>query len=263
MHGAESAGSHGDPGSRQGIVAKEPRRRPRALFALAICLVGACSSACAKPPDADSLRALRLALVGAIEAEGVRDSSTLAALRVVPRHEFVPPEYRRLAYWDEALPIGHGQTISQPSVVATMTEALHPRPGMKVLEIGTGSGYQAAVLAQIGCRVYTIEIIPALAEGARARLKRTGYGSVRVRTGDGYLGWPEAAPFDAIILTAAPEEVPPVLVAQLAAGGRLVAPVGREGEVQELTLIEKDVHGALKRTALLPVRFVPMRKGAP
>ena len=171
-------------------------------------------------------------------------------MRVVPPHQFVPPAYRELAYWDEALPIGHGQTISQPYIVAFMTAALRPRPGMKVLEVGTGSGYQAAVLAQVGCQFHTIEIIAALADSARARLRRLGYSAVQVRHGDGYVGWPEAGPFEAVILTAAPDQVPPALVAQLAPG-RLLAPVGGEGEVQELTLIEKDARGAVKRSELL------------
>ena len=211
--------------------------------------------------DRDTMLERRLALVRSIERQGIRDSSTLAAMRAVPRHEFVPIEYREHAYLDEPLPIGREQTISQPFIVAYMTEALHLRPGMKVLEVGTGSGYQAAVLAEMGCRVHTIEIIQALADGARTRLERLGYAGIQVRHGDGYLGWPEAAPFDAILLTAAPERVPPVLVAQLAPGGRLIAPVGGEVEVQKLVLLEKNPTGRVKRTELLPVRFVPMRKG--
>jgi protein-L-isoaspartate(D-aspartate) O-methyltransferase len=208
----------------------------------------------------ESFRDQRLALVAAIEAQGVRDSATLAALRAVPRHEFVPPAYREAAYLDQALPIAHEQTISQPYVVAVMTEASRPRPGMKVLEVGTGSGYQAAVLAETGCRVYTIEIVKALADSARVLLRRLGYESVEVRHGDGYMGWPEAAPFDAIVVTAAPETIPKPLVEQLAPGGRLVAPIGAQDEVQELTLLEKDARGNVKRTRMLPVQFVPMRK---
>ena len=181
-------------------------------------------------------------------------------MRAVPRHEFVLPRDRAAAYEDHPLPIGAGQTISQPSLVAFMTEALRPRPGINVLEIGTGSGYQAAVLAEIGCRVHSIEIVRALADGARARLERLGYGRVTVRHGDGYLGWPEVAPFDAIILTAAPDSVPSALVRQLAPGGRLVAPVGPEDGVQELVLLEKDEAGQVHTRPLLPVRFVPMRK---
>jgi protein-L-isoaspartate(D-aspartate) O-methyltransferase len=217
---------------------------------------GSCSAA----PAGDSLRAQRLALVRSIEAHGVRDSATLAAMRAVPRHEFVPAPQRRLAYLDEPLPIGHDQTISQPFIVAFMTEALGARAGLRTLEIGTGSGYQAAVLAEIGCRVWTIEIVRDLADSARMRLARLGYRDVRVRHGDGYLGWPEAAPFDAIVLTAAPDSVPAALIAQLAPGGRLVAPVGGQDQVQELVVIDKDARGNLTRRPLLPVRFVPMRR---
>lgn len=240
-----------------------PRAGVRALrlglAAVALSLAAGLPAACAPAPDAAALRARRAALVDAIAAGGVRDSLTLAALRAVPRHEFVPRELAALAYLDEPLPIGHGQTISQPTIVAVMTEALRPRPGLRVLEVGTGSGYQAAVLAQAGCRVHSIEIIRALADSARARLARLGYREVRVRHGDGYLGWPEAAPFDAIILTAAPERLPQPLVDQLAPGGRLVAPIGPEGAVQELQLVVKDAHGRLRVEKLLAVRFVPMR----
>ena len=212
----------------------------------------------AEPAAERAFRERRAALVDAIAAGGVRDSATLAALRAVPRHEFVPRGQAARAYADEALPIGLGQTISQPTIVAIMTEALRPRPGLRVLEVGTGSGYQAAVLAAAGCRVHSIEILPPLADSARARLARLGY-RVEVRAGDGYAGWPEAAPFDAIIVTAAPERVPQPLLDQLAPGGRLVAPVGEEGAVQELRLLEKDARGRVRVTKLLPVRFVPMR----
>jgi protein-L-isoaspartate(D-aspartate) O-methyltransferase len=235
-------------------------RIDRLALAAGTLLVTFGAGSCSAAPASDSLRAQRLALVRSIEAQGVRDSATLAAMRTVPRHEFVPAELRPYAYDDRPLPIGEEQTISQPFVVAFMTEALRPRPGMRTLEIGTGSGYQAAVLAQIGCRVWTIEIIRALADSARVRLVRLGYRDVRVRHGDGYLGWPEAAPFDAIILTAAPDSVPSALIAQLAPGGRLVAPVGGENQVQELVVIDKDARGHLTRTPLLPVRFVPMRR---
>ena len=212
----------------------------------------------AAAPEAATFRSRRMALVDAIAAGGVRDSATLAALRAVPRHEFVPAALAAVAYADEALPIGLGQTISQPTIVAVMTEALRPRPGLRVLEVGTGSGYQAAVLAEAGCRVRSIEILAPLADSARARLARLGY-RVEVRCGDGYAGWPEAAPFDAIVLTAAPERVPQPLLDQLAPGGRLVAPVGAEGAVQELRLFEKDAGGTVRVTRLLEVRFVPMR----
>jgi len=214
-----------------------------------------------RPGESDTFRARRLALVDAIAASGVRDSATLAAMRAVPRHQFVPRQDWPHAYEDRPLPIGEGQTISQPFVVAFMTEAARARPGMKVLEIGTGSGYQAAVLAEIGCRVYTIEIIRSLADSARSRLERLGYRGIDVRHGDGYQGWPQVAPFDAILLTAAPDRMPAALVEQLAPGGRIVAPIGAEGEVQSLVLAEKDRAGRVTTRHLLPVRFVPMRKG--
>ena len=232
------------------------------ILILATALACVCGPAPRAPSvaPADAFRERRLALVEGLAKAGVRDSATLAAMRSVPRHEFVPPRLRDMAYLDQPLPIGEEQTISQPYIVAVMTEALRPRPGMTVLEVGTGSGYQAAVLAAIGCRVHSIEIIRSLADSARARLARLGY-AVEVRHGDGYLGWPEVAPFDAIIVTAAPESMPAALVEQLASGGRLVAPVGGEHQVQRLTLVEKDSRGRVKQSELLPVRFVPMRKG--
>jgi protein-L-isoaspartate(D-aspartate) O-methyltransferase len=191
-----------------------------------------------------------------LAAQGISDARVLAAMRKVPRHELVPRSVRRLAYADRPLPIGEGQTISQPYIVAYMTEQLRLRGGERVLEVGTGSGYQAAVLAQMGAEVYTIEIVPALARRAAADLKRLGYARVKVREGDGYRGWPEAAPFDAIVVTAAPPEVPAPLIEQLKPGGRLVLPVG-EGW-QELLLITKDASGRVHRKTLLPVLFVPM-----
>jgi protein-L-isoaspartate(D-aspartate) O-methyltransferase len=166
-----------------------------------------------------------------------------------------------LAYEDIPLPIGHDQTISQPAIVALMTELIQPRPGKKVLEIGTGSGYQAAVLAQTGCRVWTIEIFRALAEQARNRLSRLGYRDVVVRHGDGYAGWPEQAPFDAIVVTAAAESIPPALLDQLAPEGRLVMPVGDEFPYQDLVLVQKDSAGKISSRQLLPVRFVPFLRG--
>lgn len=196
-----------------------------------------------------------------IEAQGVTDSATVAAMRSVPRHEFVPDEHRRRAYGDYPLPIGLGQTISQPYIVAFMTEVLNPRPGMKVFEVGTGSGYQAAVLAEIGCEVYTVEIFEALATSAARRLRRLGYDNVSGRHADGHDGWPEAAPFDAIIVTAAAGYIPPALVEQLKPGGRMVIPVGSVYGVQNLILVEKDAGGEVRTRNLLPVRFVPMLKG--
>ena len=212
----------------------------------------------AAPREPDSWQAEREAMVRLIVAEGVRDSATLAAMRSVPRHEFVLPEDRRRAYGDHPLPIAHGQTISQPYIVAYMTEVAGARRGMKVLEVGTGSGYQAAVLARIGCTVYTIEIFRALADEARARLARLGLSGVTVRHGDGHFGWKEESPFDAILVTAAAGFVPPALVAQLRPGGRMVIPVGSVYGVQTLILVEKDARGETRTESLLPVRFVPM-----
>jgi len=190
-----------------------------------------------------------------IEARGVRDPRVVAALRSVPRHEFVPPEERDHAYRDRPLPIGQGQTISQPYIVAVMTELLELSGDEKALEIGTGSGYQAAVLSQLAREVYTIEIVPELASRAEADLRRLGYANVHVRQGDGYRGWPEHAPFDAIVVTAAPEHVPQPLVDQLAVGGRLVLPVG--DVFQDLVLVTRDA-GGVRQERLLGVRFVPM-----
>jgi protein-L-isoaspartate(D-aspartate) O-methyltransferase len=190
-----------------------------------------------------------------IEARGVRDPRTLAAMRRVPRHEFVPAEVAAGAYADHPLPIGHEQTISQPYIVAFMTEALGLRGGEKVLEVGTGSGYQAAVLAEIAREVHTIEIVEPLAARARADLARLGYANVHVRAGDGYKGWPEAAPFDAIIVTAAAPRLPEPLLAQLADGGRLVIPVGEQD--QQLMIVTRS-GTTFTRENVLPVRFVPM-----
>ena len=184
------------------------------------------------------------------------NARVLAAMGRVPRHEFVPADLRHEAYADHPLPIGHGQTISQPYIVAFMTEVLDPKPGDRVLEVGAGSGYQAAVLAQVVSNVFTIEIVEALAKRAAADLARLGYTNVQVRTGDGYRGWPEAAPFDAIMVTCAPDHVPQPLVQQLKEGGRMIIPVGAFGD-QELYLLEKR-GGQAQRRAVLPVRFVPM-----
>ena len=192
-----------------------------------------------------------------IVARGVSDAATLRAMRAVPRHEFVPDESRRHAYDDSPLQIGYGQTISQPYIVAFMTELIRPRKGQRVLEVGTGSGYQAAVLAEIVDSVYTIELIPELAETAEARLIRLGYRNIAVRQGDGYLGWPEHAPFDAILVTAAADEIPQPLVDQLKEGGTLVIPVGSVSGVQSLTVLRKEA-GRIVRESVLPVRFVPL-----
>jgi len=194
-----------------------------------------------------------------IAARGVTDPAVLDAMRTVRRHWFVPGVPPALAYADRPLPIGHGQTISQPFIVATMTQLVQPDPSDRALEVGTGSGYQAAVLAEVVDSVYTIEIVPALAETARTRLARLGYGNVVVKTGDGYRGWPERAPFDLIVVTAAPEEIPPPLIDQLADGGRLIVPVGPEGQTQQLTLVTKR-DGRVTRERITPVRFVPFQR---
>jgi protein-L-isoaspartate(D-aspartate) O-methyltransferase len=191
---------------------------------------------------------------------GVNDQRVLAAMAKVPREEFVPPESRPASYEDGPLPIGYGQTISQPYIVAFMTEQLRPNPTDRVLEIGTGSGYQAAILADLVSEVYSIEIVSLLAKNAEETLHRLGYKNINLKIGDGYQGWPEAAPFDAIIVTCAPDKVPQPLVDQLKDGGRMVIPVG-DKFAQQLYLLEKK-NGQLKQSATLPVRFVPMTSGA-
>ncbi|MCP5524830.1 MAG: protein-L-isoaspartate(D-aspartate) O-methyltransferase [Verrucomicrobiales bacterium] len=206
-------------------------------------------------PDFTQMRERMVATQIAAPGRGVTNKSVLRAMREVPRHEFVPEAQRHLAYEDHPLPIGEGQTISQPYIVALMTERLEPRPEDRVLEIGTGSGYQAAVLARLVRDVYTLEIVESLGLRARDDLVRLGFTNVHVRIADGYQGWPEQAPFDAIIVTCSPDHVPAPLTAQLKEGGRMIIPVGRG--VQELILLEKQ--GAkLVRRSVLPVRFVPM-----
>jgi protein-L-isoaspartate(D-aspartate) O-methyltransferase len=195
-----------------------------------------------------------------IVARGVENARVLAAMRTVPRHEFVPRDQTGAAYSDRPLPIGSGQTISQPYIVALMTELAQVRRGDKVLEIGTGSGYQAAVLAKLTEQVYSIEIVPQLASSAAGRLSRLGYASVRVREADGYLGWKERAPFDAIVVTAAPDHVPPPLIGQLARGGRMVIPVGPPGSYQTLWRIRKK-GGKVVSENVTGVIFVPLVRG--
>jgi protein-L-isoaspartate(D-aspartate) O-methyltransferase len=205
---------------------------------------------------ADSFVSARATMVERhLRARDIEAPTVLSAMAKVERHRFVPAERRHLAYEDHPLPIGSGQTISQPYIVAYMTQAAEISPTDKVLEIGTGSGYQAAVLGEIAREVYTIEIIPELAERARLILAELGYGNVHVKAGNGYLGWPEQAPFDAIVVTAAPDEVPQALVDQLAVGGKMVIPVGTV--MQEMMILEKTPGFVIERRTI-PVRFVPM-----
>jgi protein-L-isoaspartate(D-aspartate) O-methyltransferase len=199
--------------------------------------------------------------VGHVLGRNAYDPRVLDAMRRVPRHAFVPRALRDRAYTDRPLPIGHGQTISQPTVVAIMTDLLRVKPGDRVLEIGTGSGYQAAILAELGARVFTLEIIEPLAKQAALQLKGCGYGGVQVRNADGYFGWPEQAPFDAIVVTAASGHVPPPLVQQLRPGGRMVIPVGAPFLTQHLTLVEKGIDAMPRTRQLLPVAFVPLTGG--
>lgn len=194
-----------------------------------------------------------------IIARGIKDKAVLWAMRSVPRHKFIPASQVANAYTDSPLPIGYGQTISQPYIVAYMTEVLKPTPQMKILEVGTGSGYQAAVLAEIVKRVYTIEIVPEHGELAAKRLKSLGYNNVQVKVGDGYMGWQEHAPYDAIIVTAGAESVPPPLLEQLKEGGRMVIPVGSANRTQSLKVIEKKNGKAVTRN-LMPVIFVPFTR---
>lgn len=231
---------------------------PRPFALTLIFLLATCR---AEPPDHppstsdDPWLASRRAMVDRLERRGIRDPGVLHAMLSVPRHLFVPERYRDHAYEIRPLPIGLDQTISSPYIVAYMTEVADITPDDKVLEIGTGSGYQAAVLAEMADSIYSIEILPELAEQARRRLPELGYGTVKVRTGNGYLGWPEEAPFDAIVVTAAPPEVPQALVDQLAVNGRMVIPVGTTN--QEMAVLTRKEKGVVEQRTLR-VRFVPM-----
>jgi protein-L-isoaspartate(D-aspartate) O-methyltransferase len=244
-----------------------PSSRKRSLASLgmtgvALGLSAALEAGCVQAQTDQQWRTARERLVAEqLIPQGISDPATIAAMRAVPRHEFVPRDQRPYAYENTPLPIGHDQTISQPVIVALMTQLVRPRPGMRVLEVGTGSGYQAAVLAETGARVWTIEIFRALAEEAKGRLARLGYRSVTVRHGDGYAGWDEEAPFDAIVVTAGADSIPPALIEQLAPRGRLVMPVGDPLLDQELVLVEKDGEGRVASKRLLPVRFVPLLRG--
>ena len=235
-----------------------------ARWLLAISMMMMCAESGAElPPE-------RRAMLAAIETS-VRESAgytgrseldadVLDALGAVPREAFVPPAYRHAAYRNTPLPIAAGQTISQPLIVALMTDLLDPQPGDVILEVGTGSGYQAAVLAELVDRVYSVEIVETLATGASALLERLGYDNVTVRSGDGYAGWPEHAPFDGIIVTAAAEALPPPLLAQLKPGARLVIPLGEHDGFQQLLVVEVDDTGEVRRRAVLPVAFVPLTR---
>ena len=236
------------------------------VFCLIILLATAGSSRAGI--SADTYTAARKAMVeiiaarssdtsDALEREEI-DPRVLQAMATVPRHALVPEELRSRAYENRPLPIGHGQTISQPYVVAIMTDLLALQPGDKVLEIGTGSGYQAAVLAELGVRVYSIEIIEPLGELARKNLAALGYDNIEVRIGDGYYGWEEQAPFDAIIVTAAASHIPPPLIKQLRPGGHMIIPVGSRFLVQQLVLVDKDAEGGITTRQVLPVKFVPL-----
>jgi protein-L-isoaspartate(D-aspartate) O-methyltransferase len=233
-----------------------------------LCLTALALAGVAAGASADADGEARRRMVEVIERHALRAGSmvgraaiaegVLAVMERVPRHEFVPERGRGLAYADRPLPIGYGQTISQPYIVALMTDLLDPEPGDRVLEVGTGSGYQAAVLAELVARVHTIEIVPELAASAGERLHRLGYDNIETRAGDGYYGWPEQAPFDGIVVTAAAGHIPPPLVRQLKPGGRMVIPVGGPFSVQQLTLVEVDAGGEVRTRQLLPVAFVPL-----
>ena len=231
---------------------RNPRRRLTALAGGGL-LISCIGGAAVQDPDRSGEQERMVDMQ--IRARGIRDPRVLEAMRTVPRHRFVPPALQDQAYADTPLPIGSEQTISQPYIVAYMTEALGLPPDAVVLEIGTGSGYQAAVLAAVAREVYSIEIVPELAARSAQVLAELGYDNVHLHTGDGYQGWPEAAPFDGIIVTAAPDHVPPALVDQLAVGARLVIPVGRFA--QDMRIVTRTAAGAVSETTI-PVRFVPM-----
>lgn len=258
---------------------KQPFRINRVISSIAATALPLCSQACADPPQAppppaksaadrslpwsrprsSEREAERRQMVETqIAARGVKNADVLEAMRAVPRHWFVPEKVAARAYDDTALPIGEDQTISQPFIVALMTEALGLTHESKVLEIGTGSGYQAAVLAEITPHVFTIEIVEPLAQCASQAFKGYGYESIKARAGDGYQGWPGESPFDAVIVTCAPDHIPPKLVEQLKPGGRICIPVGDEHDIQWLRLATKSADGRLAQSDMIPVRFVPM-----
>ena len=233
---------------------------PLALLLLSLNAAGADQFAVDRARMLTTIRANAVAVGNLAGATGI-SQRVLEVMGEVPRHEFVPEHLRDSAYDDRPLPIGFGQTISQPYIVALMTDLLVVEPGDVVLEVGTGSGYQAAVLASLDARVFTIEIVPQLAAAANDRLRKLGYDKVRVKAGDGYYGWQEEAPFDGIVVTAAASHIPPPLIGQLRAGGRMVIPVGGPFFVQQLMLVEKRADGTVQSRQLLPVRFVPLTGG--
>ena len=226
------------------------------LLVLLAWLLPSASSAAAPDLQGDALAVARQKMVEEIRARGINDPNVLAAVEAVPRHLFVPESERRQAYEDHPLPIGNGQTISQPYMVALMTSLLDLHPGQRVLEVGTGSGYQAAVLSHLAGEVYSIEILTPLGKRAKSTLAELGYKNVHLRIGDGYKGWPDAAPFDAIIVTAAPPRIPEPLIAQLKAGGKMVIPVG--DTLQDLLVLTKRADGGVDTARVMPVLFVPM-----
>jgi len=227
------------------------------LLGLWLVAIGCAVTPSSNPSGRDWEAQRRRMVEAQIRDRGITNARVLEAMRNVPRHLFVPENLQSQAHDDAPIPIGHGQTISQPYIVAYMTETIEPAPADRVLEIGTGSGYQAAVLAELVREVYTIEIVSALADRARETLAARGYRHVHARQGNGYLGWSDAAPFDKIVVTAAPEEIPSALVDQLAVGGIMVVPVGRDGGVQMMTVVRKTAAGVVTRETM-PVRFVPM-----
>ncbi len=237
-----------------------PTNLRKLLGTLLIIMATSCSSEDLSGPENPRHKKMRQLMVEKqlmTPMRGIKDARVLKAMATVPRHRFVPERYHHEAYNDHPLPIGYDQTISQPFIVALMTERLDPQPGEKVLEIGTGSGYQAAILSLLVKEVYSIEIVEELAASAEKVLSELNYDNVHVKAGDGYQGWPDKAPFDAIIVTCAPDHIPGPLIEQLKEGGRMMIPVGEESAVQELYLLEKR-DGKVEKKSVLPVRFVPM-----
>ena len=249
----------------QELVAHRTSRKLSACLTCFCCLTAALLAGCREetppPTSATALVPAREAMVrGQLEARGIADERVLAAMRRVPRDQFVPLDQRPHAYEDRPLPIGEGQTISQPYIVAFMTELLEIEEGEKVLEIGTGSGYQAAMLTEFTPHVFTIEIVEPLARAAADRLKKRGYQTIKTKTADGYWGWKEHAPFDAVIVTCAADHIPPALIEQLKPTGKMCIPVGGPLQIQNLMLISKDKNGTITSRSLMPVRFVPLTR---